>query len=555
MPNGVCYSMTMKSKAYEFFLKKTKRIGEETGTLQKRIFQRPNIESGIESEICENKIHTVHITGVCGKATSSLAGLFANAGFSVSGSDVGCYPPASDLINEIGITFNEGYSIEHVQNKDLVIVANMFGPDNIEARYVREHNRLQLSMSEAISEFFIKDKKSIVVCGTHGKTTTTGLMAHVFLCAKKDPGFVVGGVAVPTEHGITETSFRNGSKTSRYFIIEGDEYDTAYFDKSPKFLHYKPHIAIVTSLEYDHADIYQDFEEYKKSFEFLAEEVRDEGLFVLNGDSKDVRELAQYTNADVLYYGLGHDNDVCPTHVVTHKKGQTFDVLYKGRNIGTFSIGLFGSYNLANALSVIAVSLYEGLDIASIQEGVSTFKGMKRRQEIKAIVNSVTIIDDFAHHPTAVRETLKGIREHFPTQRILALFEPRSNTSRKKMFEQDYARAFTSVDGLILSMPELRHNDNPADFIDGETVIAGASMYTKGEDVAQVQGIVVDNRDMKVPGKQRKFYTLCVSDADRVIQKSSEFIEKNDVLVIMSNGSFDGIHEKLIEKIKILNLQ
>lgn len=550
MSKLVCYSMTMKSKAHEFFLRKTKRVGEETGTLQKRIFQRPDIKS----KILENNIHSVHISGVCGKATSSLAGLFANAGFSVSGSDVGCYPPASDLIAELGITFYEGYAKEHVQDKDLVIVANMFGPDNVEAEYVREYNRPQLSMSEAISEFFIKDKKSIVICGTHGKTTTTGLMAHVFLCAKKDPGFVVGGVAVPTKDGITETSFRNGSKTSDYFIIEGDEYDTSYFDKSPKFLHYKPHIAVVTSVEFDHADIYNNFEEYKKSFEFLAEEVSDKGLLVLNGDSEDVRELAQYTNADVLYYGLGHDNDVYPTNVVTHEQGQTFNVFYKGINLGTFSIGLFGAYNLANALSVIAVATYESLGVKEIQNSLATFKGMKRRQEIKAIVNSVTVIDDFAHHPTAVRETLKGIREHFPTQRILALFEPRSNTSRKKIFENDYAHAFTSVDGLVLSMPELRHNDNPDDFINGQTIVREAVRHAELNHATNKISLTKQNLQPDIQKNNASFYALCVSGAEEILDKSSEFIQKGDVLVIMSNGSFDGIHERLIEHIRTLDL-
>jgi UDP-N-acetylmuramate: L-alanyl-gamma-D-glutamyl-meso-diaminopimelate ligase len=275
---------------------------------------------------------------VCGKATSSLAGLFAEKGYEVSGSDLGCYPPASDLINKLNIKFYEGFSEEHVKDKDLTIVANMFGPDsNPEVSYVRENHLPQLSMSEAISEFFIKDKTSIVICGTHGKTTTTGLCAHVFLSAGLNPGFLVGGVAVPTSNGITETSFSAGvvrrdeqdvkdinsapatQAESKHFIIEGDEYDTAYFDKSPKFLHYKPKVAVVTSLEFDHADIYSDFEEYKKSFMFLAEEIasaENGGVLVLNGDSPEVQKLSKYTEADVLYYGFDTTNDVTAKDIV-----------------------------------------------------------------------------------------------------------------------------------------------------------------------------------------------------------------------------------------------
>ena len=548
----------MKQPAQKFFEEKTRRIGEETGTFEKRIFERPYL-ADISEKIARNEIKKVHITGVCGKATSSLAGLFAEECFEVSGSDVGCYPPASDLIDKLGIKFYEGFSEEHVKDKDLTVVANMFGPDNVEGAYVRNENLPQLSMSEAISEFFIKDKTSIVICGTHGKTTTTGLCAHVFLSARLNPGFLVGGVAVPTEGGIQETSFSAGAmtsasktpdnvRTSKHFIIEGDEYDTAYFDKSPKFLHYKPNVAVVTSLEFDHADIYADFEEYKKSFVFLAEEVQgnvqssqidhcdlnnnltSNGLLVLNGDSDEVRSLANYTTADVLYYGLKETNDIYVKDVKVGNKGQEFTLIYKGQEIPGFNIKLFGAYNLMNTLAVIAVAMHEGLTADAIKKGLSTFNGMKRRQEIFAEVNGITLIDDFAHHPTAVRETLAGIREHFPNNRIFAIFEPRSNTSRKKMFEHDYGHAFTEVDGLVLSMPELRHNDKPTDFIDGEVVVQDAISMAKNKD----------------------FYAVCVSNGHQAIEKIAAKAVSGDVLVIMSNGSFDGIYEKLVMVLEAL---
>lgn len=530
----------MKKNAREFFEQKTERVGKETNTLEKRIFSRQYLDS-ISKKVATGEIKKVHITGVCGKATSSLAGLFAEEGYEVSGSDIGCYPPASDLIHKLNIKFYEGFSEENVKDKDLTIVANMFGPDsNPEVSYVRENKLPQLSMPEAIAEFFIKDKTSIVICGTHGKTTTTGLCAHVFLSAGLNPGFLVGGVAVPTSNGIKETSFSAGVSDSKHFIIEGDEYDTAYFDKAPKFLHYKLKVTVVTSLEFDHADIYQDFEEYKKSFIFLAQETASAvngGVLVLNGDLQEVRELSKHTEADVLYYGFDVNNDVTAKDIVVDDKGQSFTLVYKGAELGQLSIRLFGKYNLANTLAVVAIALNQNLSFDQIRDGLATFNGMKRRQEIVATVNGITIIDDFAHHPTAVRETLGGIREHFPNNRIFAIFEPRSNTSRKKMFEHEYANAFVNVDGLVLSMPELRHNDNPSDFIDGNVVVSEAAKVSK----------MANNK------AENDFYGVCVKNGHEAIEKIAAKATSGDVLVIMSNGSFDGIHQKLIAVLEALS--
>lgn len=511
----------MKKAARDFFNEKVRRIAEKEGSLSRRIFERPVFSNG--------DIKKVHICGVCGKGTSSLAGLFTEIGLEVSGSDEGCYPPTDAFIKRLGIKFYEGYSEEHLKDKDLVVVANMFGPDNIEVKYAREHSLNQMSLPEATAEFFIKNKElgertSIVISGTHGKTTTTGLAAHVFFSAGLNPGFLVGGEAVPTKNGIGETSFNAGDNKTKHFIIEGDEYDTAYFDKAPKFLHYRPDIAVVTSLEFDHVDIYKDLEEYRQSFIFLASELPSTGLLVLNGDSEEVRALSKHTEASVLYYGFNENTDVTAKDIVVDEKGQHFTLVYKGQDMGQYSIGLFGKYNLANALAVSAVAIHEKLSTVQLQEGLKTFLGMKRRQEIKAIINGITIIDDFAHHPTAVRETLSGIRDHFKNSRIIALFEPRSNTSRRKMFEHEYGKSFENVDALYLSMPELRHNDKPEDFIDGNVVIADARNMANNKD----------------------FMAVCVQNGDQALTKLVPVLKSGDVVVIMSNGSFDGVHEKLI---------
>lgn len=528
----------MKIPARDFFDQKLKRVAENDGTLSERTFELPHL-SNLLDKIAAGSVKKVHLTGVCGTAMSSLAGLFATSGFDVSGSDTGCYPPTSDLIERLGIRFFEGFKEENVKGKDLIVVANMFGPGNTEAAYARDNHLPELSMPEAIAEFFIKDRTSIVIAGTHGKTTTTGLAAHVFMSAGLNPGFVVGGVAVPTTNGISETSFNagdfnEGPKKTKHFIIEGDEYDTSYFDKSPKFLHYRPKIAIVTSLEFDHVDIYKDMDEYRQSFVFLAQEVPADGLLILNGDQEEVRGLAPYAKengASVLYYGFGDNCDVVAKDISVDEKGQHFTLVYKGQNMGKFSIGLFGKYNLANALSVSAAALHEGITSDQLREGLVTFLGMKRRQEIRASINGIIVIDDFAHHPTAVRETLSGIRDRFPLRRIIALFEPRSNTSRRKMFEHEYGKSFSEVNALYLSMPALRPNDKKEEFIDGNVVVSDA------KNMAMNKGIL-------------GFEAFCVSNGDEALSKLAPQLKSGDVVVIMSNGSFDGIHEKLIKILK-----
>jgi UDP-N-acetylmuramate: L-alanyl-gamma-D-glutamyl-meso-diaminopimelate ligase len=587
----------MHIDARKYFDEKLKKVGLETGTLEKRVFSRQEI-SGMTKENLKNMIKKVHIIGICGKGTSSLAGLFKQAGFEVSGSDTNFYPPASDLIDGLGIKFYQGFYEENLKDKDLIIVANMFGPDNVEVRFARENRLLQMSMPEAIETFFIGGRKSIVIAGTHGKTTTTGMMAHMLISAGKAPGFLVGGTSIETSGGIKETSFDIGDVdlTDRaidqdkvdlkgYFVIEGDEYDTAYFDKSPKFLHYKPDIAVITSLEFDHADIYTDFEEYKQSFIFLVKEVPKDGLLVLNGDIPEVRDLAQYAQSKVLFYGLGLDPDsASPNSSPGHKsvesldiyienlkinqKGQYFDVIYKGKDIGGFSISLFGQYNILNALSVIAICLEEGLAVDDIKVGLPAYLGMKRRQEVvyEDLINNITIIDDFAHHPTAVKETLSGIKDRYKgsdaglglesadnlalnqesvqKRRIIAVFEPRSVTSRKKMFEKAYSMAFSDADLVYISMPDLREVDNPSDFIDGNLIVSHINrentMVSSDNTTSNVESIASGTENI----------AFCVKNAENVLQKLVPEIRPGDVIVIMSNGSFDGIHQKLVSALK-----
>jgi UDP-N-acetylmuramate: L-alanyl-gamma-D-glutamyl-meso-diaminopimelate ligase len=491
----------MRSEALEYYNKKLQNFPDK----EMRVFARvmPKKES----------IQKIHLTGVCGTAMGALSGLLAEAGYKVSGSDEGCYPPMSTLINELGIEFKEGFKAEHIQDADAVIIGNVSRPDNEEARYAREHALPTFSLPEAIRELFIADKRSLVVAGTHGKTTTTGMLAHVFQNAGLDPAYMVGGVL--QNYG---RSFRLGK--GRHFIIEGDEYDTAYFDKSPKFLHYMPTSLIVTSLELDHTDIYKNIEEYRKAFEFLVKEIPGTETLFLYGDTEETRSLALQAVCDVQYYGFEERNDIRALDIAITPEGQQFELHVDGEKMGELFVPLHGKHNILNTLAVCGVALKEGLSMTQLRQGLKTFKGIKRRQEIVGEKKGITVIDDFAHHPTAVRETIKAIREQFPERRLVVFFEPRSNTSRRKIFEEEYGKALGQADISYLSIPSFRHNDKAEDFIDPAKVIEGI--------------------------KQNGSDAYAVANAGELLELALPKLAEGDVVLIMSNGSFDGIHAKLL---------
>lgn len=482
---------------------------------EKKLQRLPNAEarSFPRATTDLSSVKKVHIIGVCGTAMGSLAGLLREAGYEVSGSDVGCYPPMSDMIADLGITFFEGYDPKHLEDADVIIVGNASGPDNVEATYARENGLPTLSLPEAVAEFFIKNKRSLVVAGTHGKTTTSGLLAHVFASAGKGPSYLIGGVPQGLGKG-----YHVG--TGNHFIIEGDEYDTAYFDKRPKFLHYRPTSAIITSVEFDHIDIYDDMDDYRQAFEFLIELIPEKETFFVWGDSVETRALGTKNNAKT--YGLGEGNDITAKNINISPTGQQFTLVIDGKDIGEILTPLFGQHNLNNVLSVCAVALSEGMSFEELKKGVGSFAGMKRRQEILAEEKGVVFIDDFAHHPTAARETLKAMKMKYPGRRIVALFEPRSNTSRRKLFEQGYIESFDDADALYLKVPPMRHNDSAEDFIDADKII----------------------REVTARGTKAQVYAT----TDELVDALAPSLTAGDVVLIMSNGSFDGIYTKLLDK-------
>ncbi|NNE34330.1 MAG: UDP-N-acetylmuramate:L-alanyl-gamma-D-glutamyl-meso-diaminopimelate ligase [Rhodothermales bacterium] len=475
-------------------------------------------------------IRSVHFIGICGTGMGSLAGLMKDAGYNVRGSDAAVYPPMSTRLEELGISLIEGFSTDNLQPEpDVVIVGNACTPTHVEAAFAREQNLVQLSFPEALAHFFLKSKRSLVVAGTHGKTTTTGMLSHILVSSGADPGFLVGGVM---QNG--NVSYRIGSGT--HFVVEGDEYDSAYFDKRPKFMHYGPAAAIVTSLEFDHADIYDNVEDYREAFEQFAESIEPEGVLVLNAEVQDVLALENRTQARVLTYSTKgreieaeRSVDVWAENPGSSADGIRFDLVaaksITGREIRErIFLPMTGDHNLSNALAASAVALHEGITPKEIAEAFSSFRGLKRRQEIVAEIDGVTIIDDFAHHPTAVRETIYAIKDRWPGRRIVSVFEPRSNSSRRKVFESSYVDAFLEADAVFISSPPFRHNDDPSNFMDVNIV------------TARLMGAGIDARSLSSH-----------SDLKDVLADS---VESGDVVLIMSNGGFGGIHGWLEDELR-----
>lgn len=477
-----------------------------------RVFDRPDLPP-------PDTISSVYLIGICGTGMGSLAGLFQAAGYRVSGSDDAAWPPMSTRLADLGIRVIQGYDAAHLDPApDLVVVGNACTPRHPEAASARDRLLTQASLPEALRRYFIDGRTSLVVAGTHGKTTTTSLLVHVLRSAGLDPSFLVGGV------------MRNGNASyglgkGPHFVVEGDEYDSAYFDKRPKFLHYAPHRAIVTSMEFDHADIYDDWNDYREAFRTFAATLPAGGTLVLNGDAPEVAALGLWTRADVVTYGIEAPFvDFTATNRVSEDGGTGFNLVRRGEDLGRLFLPLAGTHNLLNTLAVCAVALGEGVDMDGLRRGLASFEGIKRRQEVRGEEAGAVVVDDFAHHPTAVRATLQAIRERWPERRLVAVFEPRSNSSRRKVFEAGYIEAFLGADAVFLATPPFRHNDRREDFMDVNHV--AAELVRAGIPV------------------------MLGKDADELLPLLSGFVQGGDVVLIMSNGGFGNIHARLLDELK-----
>ena len=458
-----------------------------------------------------------HLIGVCGTAMASLAGMLIGQGHKVTGSDENVYPPMSLELERLGVPVFEGYKPENLSERpDVVVVGNAITRGNPELEHVLDERMYYTSMSAVVRENFIRGHHSIVIAGTHGKTTTTSLMAWALECAGARPSFLVGGVAENFHSSFRVTG-------GRYFVIEGDEYDTAYFDKGPKFMHYLPDTVILNNIEFDHADIYRDIEAVKFAFSRLINLVPRSGRLIAGWDSELVRELAPRAFCPVVSFGTGGDAQWQALDV-RFSSQTSFAVSYKGREFGRYRTQLAGLFNVRNCLGVIAACEALGFDRHTVAESIAQFKSVRRRMEVRGTVRGVTVIDDFAHHPTAVRETLLATREKYPGRRIVAIFEPRSYTAQIKLFQQQFEDALAEADEIIIA--QLFHPER----------------YTAETAISPVEIL----EHLRQRGRDARFLPA----PDDIVADLAPRLTSDEVVVIMSNGSFGGIHEKLLNALR-----
>lgn len=459
----------------------------------------------------------IHLIGICGTAMATLAALLRSRGHHVQGSDQNVYPPMSDFLAAEKIPTFSGYSPDHITpDLDLVVVGNAISRGNPELETVLERKIRYCSLPEVIREQFLWGARSIVVAGTHGKTTTTSLTGWLLTHGGLDPTILVGGIALNL--GDQGSSYRVGQ--GRDFVIEGDEYDSAYFDKTAKFLKYLPDVAIVNNIEFDHADIYPDLDAVRLAFRRLVNLVPRNGLVLLGVDSPDAAALLNLAVSPVQTFGLA-DGATWQGANIVHQDGVTrFDVRREGEPFGRFESPLLGVHNVRNALAAIATGHFTGLDAATLAAGLRSFKGIKRRLETVGVARDVTVLDDFAHHPTAVHETLAALRIGYPDRRIWAVFEPRSASSCRRGFQDDFARAFQGAD---------------------EVVIAGVfrSSLPESERLSAEQLVA----DLSAKGQRARH----IDTVDAIVNTIAAEHRPGDVVVLMSNGGFGGIHHKLLQ--------
>jgi UDP-N-acetylmuramate: L-alanyl-gamma-D-glutamyl-meso-diaminopimelate ligase len=467
-----------------------------------------------------NEKNHIHLIGICGTAMASLAGMLQQRGFRVTGSDAAAYPPMSNFLASLGIPVHQPFAVDNLNPRpDLVVVGNVVSRGNVELEHVLDRRIPFASLPQVLHDEFLHGKEVLVVAGTHGKTTTTSILAWIFQSAGLQPSFLIGGIA--ENFG---SSFQLGQ--GKHFILEGDEYDTAFFDKGPKFLHYFPDAVILTSVEFDHADIYKDLDAVETAFKRLVNLVPKRGRIVGfdTGDSID-RCLAR-AFCPVERYGSSPRADWRITDLHFDPARTTWTVLHDGKPWASFEFPLAGEYNVWNATAAAALAAGCGIDKAEISTALKTFKSVKRRLEVRATINGITIIDDFAHHPTAIAGTLKALRSRYPRARLWVILEPRSNTLRRNVFQSDLAKSLALADEVVVA----------------EVFKSEAIPESERLDLAVVA------HDLQKNGRQARI----VPTVDGIVQLVAPELRAGDVVAILSNGGFGGIYEKLPERLQSL---
>jgi UDP-N-acetylmuramate: L-alanyl-gamma-D-glutamyl-meso-diaminopimelate ligase len=457
-----------------------------------------------------------YFIGICGSAMGNAALLMRELGHEVSGSDDNIYPPMSLLLEQKGIKILPGYRQNNLDGfNGTVVVGNAMSRGNEEVETVLERRLPFVSMAELLKQNVIQGKTSIVVSGTHGKSTTSSLMAWVLQSSGREPSFLIGGVPENFGQGY------QARPENEFVVLEGDEYDTAFFDKRSKFLHYLPTTVIINNIEFDHADIFNSLEEIKLTFKRLTLLVPRNGFIIANIDDNNVMEVISNAPAPVITFGTSYKADIRASNIEYTDHSSIFSVHAKEQPERRFEIPLLGEFNARNALTVIAAARHHGISDAEIQEAFSSFKSIKRRLEFKGEFSGVRVYDDFAHHPTAIRATLHALRQKYPRERIIAIFEPRSNTTRRNIFQKELAECFSDANIVFISQIARLNLLAPEDRLDPARVI----------------------RDLKAMGKEAYYLTDAASIANNV----TEVAKPGDVAIVMSNSSFGGIHELLKE--------
>jgi UDP-N-acetylmuramate: L-alanyl-gamma-D-glutamyl-meso-diaminopimelate ligase len=459
----------------------------------------------------------VHLIGICGTAMATLAALLKGRGYDVRGSDQNVYPPMSDFLVQQGITTHQGYSADHITaDLDLVVIGNAISRGNPELEEVLDRKIRYASLPEAVRDHFLWASRSIVIAGTHGKTTTTSLVGWLLAHGGADPNVFIGGIAENFE-----SSYRIGG--GRDFVIEGDEYDSAFFDKTAKFLKYLPDIAVVNNIEFDHVDIYPDLDAIRLAFRRFVNLVPRRGLLLLGADNADAVALKAHARSKVETFGLSNGCDWQAHDLQVTETSTRFGVRRSGTTIGTFEVPLLGAYNVRNALAALAVGAAAGLNPDTMAAGLRAFKGVRRRLQHRGTADGVAVYDDFAHHPTAIAETLQGVRSAYPNRRIWAIFEPRSATSCRRVFQSDFAKALARADRVVL----------PAVF---------RSTLPEAERLSP-EAIVTELRESGIDARY-------IPEIPDIVQTVAKDAQPGDLVIVMSNGGFDGIHQKLLSALE-----
>ena len=462
----------------------------------------------------KHKNEHFHFIGICGTAMGSVAAALQNRGYTITGSDQNVYPPMSDFLIKNNINVSVGHDENNIPDKvDLVVVGNAMSRGNVEVESVLNRKIPYTSLPELIKRYFLQGKRNIVITGTHGKTTTSSIIAHLLNDNGLNPNLMIGGIPLDIGEGGRFTE-------SEFFVIEGDEYDTAFFDKRSKFVHYMPEIVVVNNIEFDHADIFNNIEEIKLSFKRMLNIVPENGIVFVNGDDNDAVEVTENCRAPVIKVGANDDCDFKIENLNLESFNSSFSI-----KDNSYQLPMDGEFNVRNAAMAIAVSDFLNIDQKNIIESVSKFSGIARRQELRGEEKNIKVIDDFGHHPTAIAATIGALKQRYPDSKIWAIFEPRSNTSRRNLLQSELEDSLSQADGVIIS-----EVPNPEKVLDGELL-----------DVESV----IENLSSR--GKEA-FIGL---SSDDIVNKLIPLTSSGDTIVVLSNGGFGGIHEKLLKALKV----